>query len=86
VDQTGLIHAMLFIKIAVRPCNQALTWLASLEGVHEVLSLSGDIDAIARCVVATASDLAKLNDQIGANDLIENSVSTLILARHKRRI
>lgn len=83
LDQSGLIRAMLFIKIAIRPCDQALDWLASLEGVHEVLSLSGDIDAVARCVVTTASDLAKLNDKIGANGLIANSTSNLILAQRK---
>ena len=33
-DRSGLISAMLFIKISIRPCDQALDWLASLEGVQ----------------------------------------------------
>jgi DNA-binding Lrp family transcriptional regulator len=82
IQEAGMISALLFIKIAVRPCDQALEWLASLEGVHEVLSLSGDIDAIARCVVASTRDLTALNDKIGASHLIASSTSSLVLAKH----
>lgn len=82
MHDAGMISALLFIKIAVRPCDQALEWLASLEGVHEVLSLSGDIDAVARCVVASTNDLTALNDKIGANQFIASSTSSLVLARH----
>lgn len=81
IQEAGMISALLFIKIAVRPCDQALEWLASLEGVHEVLSLSGNIDAVARCVVASTSDLTALNDKIGASQLIASSTSNLVLAR-----
>ena len=81
IQEAGMISALLFIKIAVRPCDQALEWLASLEGVHEVLSLSGNIDAVARCVVASTNDLTALNDKIGASQLIASSTSSLVLAR-----
>lgn len=83
MNKVGLIRAILFIKISVRPCDQALDWLASLEGVHEVLSLSGEIDAVAKCVVATTADLADLNDKIGASDLIAGTTSHLVLTQRK---
>ncbi|KPB00820.1 Lrp/AsnC family transcriptional regulator [Ahrensia marina] len=81
IHDAGMISALLFIKIAVRPCDQALEWLASLEDVHEVLSLSGEIDAVARCVVASTNDLTALNDKIGASQFIASSTSSLVLAR-----
>jgi Lrp/AsnC family leucine-responsive transcriptional regulator len=82
-DRSGLISAMLFIKISIRPCDQALDWLASLEGVQEVQSLSGDIDAVARCLVRTPRNLTELNDKIGASNLIESSTSSIVLATRK---
>lgn len=69
---------MLFIKIAVRPCEQALNWLATLEGVQEVVSLSGDLDAIVRCAVPDVSALTALNDKIGVSDLITWSNSNVV--------
>ena len=74
-----LIRAVLFVKIAVRPCEQALNWLATLEGVQEVVSLSGDLDAIVRCAVPDVSALTALNDKIGASDLIMCSNSNVVL-------
>ncbi|KKK96439.1 hypothetical protein LCGC14_2662770, partial [marine sediment metagenome] len=35
LGQSGLISAVLFIKISTRPCDRALDWLASLKGVQE---------------------------------------------------
>ena len=75
----GLIRAVLFITIASRPCDDALTWLASLEGVQEVISLSGDIDAIVKCAVPNVETLTKLNDRIGTNKLITSSRCNIIL-------
>ena len=83
IDQSGLIRALLFIKIAVRPCDQALNWLVSLDGVHEVVSLSGDIDAVAKCILSTASELTVLNDRIEGSKLIASSTSSLILTQRK---
>ena len=77
--QGDLIRAALFVKIAVRPCDQALNWMASLEGVQEVISLSGDIDAIVKCAVPDVGSLTKLNDRIGQSALIASSNSNLIL-------
>lgn len=77
--QDTLIRAVLFVKIAVRPCDQALGWMASLDGVQEVLSLSGDIDAIVRCAVPHVTALTLLNDKIGASDLIAQSKSNVVL-------
>lgn len=74
-----LIRAVLFVKIAVRPCERALKWLARLEGVQEVTSLSGDIDAIVRCTVPDVNALTALNDKIGASDLITSSSSNVVL-------
>ena len=74
-----LIRAVLFVQIAVRPCDPALTWLASLEGVEDVASLSGDVDALVRVVVPDLNALTRLNDRIGASDLIASSRSSVVL-------
>lgn len=74
-----MIRAVLFIHIAVRPCDEALQWLASLDGVQEVISLSGEIDAVVKCTVPNVTALTKLNDQIGKNALIASSHSHIVL-------
>ncbi|WP_321446868.1 Lrp/AsnC family transcriptional regulator [uncultured Cohaesibacter sp.] len=74
-----LIRAILFVTISVRPCDEALNWLAQQEGVQEVLSLSGEIDAIVKCAVPDVESLSRLNDRIGANKLISSSNSNIIL-------
>lgn len=81
ISETGgsLIRAALFVQIAVRPCETALTWIASLDGVQEVLSLSGDVDAIVRCAVPDVAKLTQLNDRIGSSELISHSRSQIIL-------
>lgn len=78
-EHDRLIRAILFVKIAQRPCDQALKWIASLEGVQEVLSLSGEIDALVKCAVPSVQALTALNDKIGASKLIANSTSHIIL-------
>lgn len=82
-NKSGIIRALIFVKIAVRPCDQALDWLASLSGVQEVTSVSGEIDAIAHCAVTSPSDLTVLNDKIGASNLIAKSTSSLVLSTRK---
>jgi len=77
--QNDLTRAVLFVKIAARPCDPALNWMLSLEGVQEVLSLSGDLDALVRCTVANVAALTALNDRIGASDLIASSHSNVVL-------
>jgi DNA-binding Lrp family transcriptional regulator len=77
----GLIQALLFVGIAARPCEPALQWLASLEGVCEVFSLTGDVDAVARCIVASPEALAALNDRVMSSDMISASTSHVILGR-----
>jgi len=81
VSDTGAdpVRAVLFVRIAGRPCDPALNWLASLEGVQEVMSLSGETDALVRCSVPDAGALTRLNDQIGDNPLIAASHSQIVL-------
>lgn len=74
-----LIRAVLFVKISARPCDPALNWMASLEGVQEVISLSGELDALVRCTVPDVAALTVLNDKIGANALIASSSSSVVL-------
>ncbi|WP_299303909.1 Lrp/AsnC family transcriptional regulator [uncultured Litoreibacter sp.] len=74
-----MIRAVLFVKISARPCDPALNWMASLEGVLEVISLSGELDALVRCTVPNVAALTALNDKVGANDLIANSKSSVVL-------
>jgi len=78
-SQDDLVRAVLFVKIAARPCAPALNWMASLEGVQEVISLSGDLDALVRCAVPDAAALTALNDKIGASDFVASSSSSLVL-------
>nr|WP_319388942.1 Lrp/AsnC family transcriptional regulator [uncultured Cohaesibacter sp.] len=78
-SEDSLIRAILFVKIAIRPCEKALLWLSELEGVQEVASLTGDIDAVVRCAVPDVNALARLNDRIGASELISSSTSGIIL-------
>lgn len=77
--QDSLIRAVISVKIAVRPCEAALKWMAALEGVQEVMSLSGDIDALVRCVVPDVAALTALNDRLGASDLIASARSNVVL-------
>ena len=81
--QDDLIRAVLFVKIAVRPCEPALKWMASLEGVQEVVSLSGELDAVVRCAVPDVAALTALNDRIGVSDLIASSKSSIVLKTFK---
>lgn len=74
-----MIRAVLFVKISVRPCDPALNWMASLEGVLEVVSLSGELDAMVRCTVPDVAALTALNDKIGSSDLIASSSSSVVL-------
>jgi len=53
--------------------------MASLEGVLEVVSLSGELDALVRCTVPDVAALTALNDKIGASDLIASSRSSVVL-------
>ncbi len=80
--QADLIRAVLFIDIAERPCEPALTWLSSLEGVSAVYSLAGNLDAIAICAVPSMDELSRLNDRIGSSPLITSAHSQIILSRH----
>lgn len=74
------IEAILFVQIAERPCEKALNWLRELDDVDDVKSISGNFDAIVMCRVSDVSELAALNDRIGANDLIKTSTSSIVLS------
>lgn len=74
-----MIRAVLFVRISTKPCDLALNWMASLEGVVEVVSLAGELDAVVRCTVPNVAALTALNDKIGANDLIAESRSSVVL-------
>lgn len=80
-DQAGLIQAVLLINIAARPCDEALNWLASLDAVDKVMSISGELDAIAFCSILSPEELTELNDKIGASALISKSTASLVLSK-----
>lgn len=81
-DVAHLIHAVLFIRISERPCDKALRWLASLEGVTSVVSLAGEFDAIVSVSLPEAGDLSALNDRVAASPLITGSTSQVVLRRY----
>ena len=78
---SGPIKALLFIKIADRPCQPVLDWLQSLPGVQSLCSLAGELDAVASVNVASLEDLSHLNDVVGKDRRITNSTSQIILQR-----
>jgi Lrp/AsnC family leucine-responsive transcriptional regulator len=85
MESSGLVHALLFIQIAERPCNGPLQWIQSLEGVTSVVSLAGEIDALASITVPGMSDPSALNDRIAASPLILSSKSQVVLRRYGQK-
>ncbi|MDO5612041.1 MAG: Lrp/AsnC ligand binding domain-containing protein [Paracoccus sp. (in: a-proteobacteria)] len=81
MEQAGLAHALLFVRIAARPCDLALRWLASLPGVLSVMSLVGEIDAVVSVTLPGMAELSALNDQLAVSDLIAGHESRIVL-RH----
>lgn len=81
-EQAGSVHAILLISISVRPCDKALGWLASQEGITSVASLAGDLDAIANVSVPGLAELTALNDRISSAPFIAKSTSQVILRRY----
>ncbi|CAL75314.1 putative Transcriptional regulator, AsnC/Lrp family [Bradyrhizobium sp. ORS 278] len=83
-EAAGLTRAVLFIRIAERPCTKALAWLSSLDGVASVLSLAGEWDALAIVALPSVADLSALNDAIAASALISESRSQIVLQKYPR--
>lgn len=79
IGQAGGVRAMVFVRIAERPCDPALQFLAAQTGVVEVVSLSGELDAVVRVSLPTVAALADLNEAIGSSDLIAEARSQVIL-------
>ncbi|GLH82140.1 AsnC family transcriptional regulator [Bradyrhizobium sp. SSBR45G] len=84
-EGVGLARAVLFIRIAERPCDRALTWLSSLPGVVSVASLAGEWDALATVTLPSVADLSALNDEIAASPLISESRSQIVLKTYERK-
>ena len=78
-ERGGLVRAVLFVRIAERPCDNALRWLAARKGVTSVASLTGETDALVTVALPTASDLAALNDEVATSPLIASAQSQIIL-------
>lgn len=78
-NSAGLVRALIFVTIAERPCDKALRWLVSLEGVISVHSLAGELDAVATVIVPSVAELSSLNDRIGKSALIARAHSQVIL-------
>lgn len=79
-----LTHAVIFAQIAERPCGPTLEWLASLEGVTSVQSLSGEIDALVQVSLPSMAALSALNDKLAASPLIASAKSSAVLQRLPR--
>ncbi len=78
-SQSEPIRTLLFVKIAVHPSDKVLNWLVGLEGVQEVICISGEIDAIVKCCVPNTAAMIDLNDKIGSSDLVTSSSISLVL-------
>lgn len=83
-ENAGLVHAFISVKISERPCEKALRWLASLNGINSVMSLAGEIDAIVSVTLANTDELSALNDKIAGSSLISSSRSQIILRRYSK--
>ncbi|MDO5630682.1 MAG: Lrp/AsnC family transcriptional regulator [Paracoccus sp. (in: a-proteobacteria)] len=81
-DQPAQVHALLFVQIAVRPCDRALNWLMTLQGVESVVSLAGDIDAVMSVRLPGTAELSALNDLLAASGLIAGHKSQVVLRRY----
>lgn len=79
IGQAGGVRALVFARIASRPCDPALQFLAAQNGVVEVISLSGELDAVVRVSLPSVEALADLNEVIGSSDLIAEARSQVIL-------
>lgn len=79
LDDTGNVNALIFVELADHPCEPALTWLIAQKGVQEVLSLSGQWDAVIRISVGSANELSGINDLINESEYIRKSISQVVL-------
>lgn len=84
-DEDASLHAVILLRITDRPCDPALEWIARLEGVTALYSLSGEWDALAHVSLPSAADLSRLNDQLAAAPLIHSSQSQIILRPYRPR-
>ncbi|CCE01677.1 Lrp/AsnC family transcriptional regulator [Bradyrhizobium sp. STM 3809] len=83
-EAAGLTRAVLFIRIAERPCAKALAWLSSREGVLSVMSLAGEWDALATVALPSVADLSALNDEIATSPLVAEARSQIILQTYAK--
>lgn len=81
-DRVGLTRAILFVRIAERPCDKALKWLASLQGVNAVMSLAGEWDGLVSVALPGVAELTALNDQVAGSPLIASSRSQVVLRQY----
>lgn len=81
--QGGLVDAVLFVRIATRPCDPALAWLSSQEGVTAVASIAGEIDAVVSVTVPDMAALSSLNDRIAGSALIAQVQSHVVLRQYR---
>lgn len=80
IDETAsLVRGIVFVTIAQRPCDKALSWLETLEGVSAVFSLSGEVDAIVHVSVPDVAELSKMTDRILASPLIATARTSVVL-------
>ena len=82
--QVGLVRALMFVEISRRPCDEALQWLLSLEGVTSLVSLAGEVDAVVSVTVPSAEDLSVLNDRVAASPFISEARSHVILREYAK--
>lgn len=83
-ESAGLVHAVLFVQIAERPCEKALKWLLTLDGVTSAVSLAGDLDALVFVSAPSVGDLSALNDKVLGSPLIKAAKSNIVLRRLNR--
>lgn len=75
----GLSHAVIWLRLAGRPCDPALDWLAGLPEILRLQSLSGAWDALAQVVTPDPAALSALSDRIAGSDLIAAHQMQIVL-------
>lgn len=82
-EQVGTsVQAVLMAQFKQRPCEPALQWLRQQTQIVEVLSLSGEWDALLRVRVSTTDELSVFHDCLEASNYIGNFTSHIVLGKY----
>lgn len=74
-------QALVSLEIETRPCAPTLQKLRRIEGVCQVFSVAGEVDAVVQISAGSSRDLSKIIDRIAAVPTVGKVTSQIILSR-----